>query len=59
MKSPVCLDCKYFLRHYTKRENGSFVPTVFGHCYHPRIKIRDIETPACPKFCPRPRSSRT
>ena len=53
MESPVCLDCKYFLRHYTKRENGSFVPTAFGHCHHPRVKLRGIATPACPKFGPR------
>ena len=53
MESPVCLNCKYFLRHYTKRENGSFVPTAFGHCHHPRVKLRGIGTPACPKFGPR------
>ena len=43
--------------YYTQvwlRENGSFVPTAFGHCYHPRIKLREIENPACDKFLPRP-----
>ena len=50
----TCLDCKYFLRHYTKRENGSFVPAAHGHCRRPRIKLRQIESPACDKFLPRP-----
>lgn len=31
----TCLDCKYFLRHYTKRENGSFVPTAHGALLSP------------------------
>ena len=53
MKTSICLDCKYFLRHYTRRENGSFVPTAFGHCYHPRIKLREVEDPAFLWVCKR------
>lgn len=48
----TCLNCKYFYRHYTKAPR-SYVATVFGHCCRPRVRIRDIETPACARFSPR------
>lgn len=49
MDAPICLNCKYFYRHYTKTPK-SYAATAFGHCCRPRIRIREIETPACGRF---------
>jgi hypothetical protein len=33
---PVCVNCRYFVRHYLR--DGR--PLECGHCVHPRIKNR-------------------
>ena len=52
----TCQSCKYFYRHCTKQAR-TYSPTAFGHCIHPRVKIRRIDTPACEKFSPRERDT--
>ena len=43
----VCQTCRHFFRHYTKR-NQSYIPTNFGHCPYPRVKIRTLQD-SCPR----------
>lgn len=44
----VCQTCRHFFRHYTKR-NQSYIPTNFGHCPYPRVKIRTLQD-SCPRW---------
>lgn len=45
-----CETCVHFYRHYVRREADHYHVTAFGHCPHPRIKIRSASTPACPRY---------
>ena len=39
----TCGDCKYFRRHYIRREDDNYFPLCYGHCVYPRLKKRRIE----------------
>ena len=54
MAESVCSDCKHFHRHYTRYRRGDYIPTAFGHCCRPRVKIRREDAPKNKKFLPRP-----
>lgn len=44
----LCCTCAHFFRHYTKGPR-SYIPTDFGHCPYPRIKIRTLRD-SCPRW---------
>ncbi len=46
----LCCTCAHFFRHYTKGPR-SYIPTNFGHCPYPRIKIRTLGD-SCPRWKP-------
>ena len=50
MLDNTCETCKHFFRHYVKNGKSKFAPISEGHCGHPRLKCRRIDTPACEKF---------
>ena len=39
----TCGNCKYFRRHYIRRENDNYSPLQYGHCVYPRLKKRRTE----------------
>lgn len=45
----TCQNCAYFIQHYIKCKKG-YSSTSWGHCYRPRVKIRKIDVPACPRY---------
>ena len=45
----TCAGCRYFRRHYVKSGRG-YAPIDRGHCVHPRLKDRTVDTPACARF---------
>lgn len=50
----LCEQCRHFHRHYVRMGGNRYLPISKGHCAHPRLKDRDVDTPACPRFSPRP-----
>ena len=46
----ICEECRYFRRHYVKFGRNRYHPISKGHCVHPRLKDRSVDTPACPRF---------
>ena len=45
----TCQTCAYFIRHYAKYRRG-YSALTWGHCYKPRVKMRKIDVPACPRY---------
>lgn len=50
----LCEHCKHFRRHYVRLRNNHYLPISKGHCTHPRIKDRCVDSPACDRFAPCP-----
>lgn len=46
---PICATCKHFYQHYVRHGRG-YLKTGSGHCVHPRIKLRQNDTPACKNY---------
>lgn len=48
-----CTNCIHFRQHYVADNLGRVIetatPVPFGHCSHPRVKIRK-PTDSCPNF---------
>lgn len=42
-----CGDCIYFVRYYTKKENGEYYALDAGQCGSPRTIKKEVNTPAC------------
>ncbi len=47
LQSRKCLNCKHFVQHYYKREDGCFIPVYLGHCTTPGLKNRKPDDLAC------------
>ena len=45
-----CGQCRHFRRHYVKFGRNRYHPMSKGHCVHPRLKDRSVDTPACGHF---------
>ena len=54
----LCEQCRHFYRHYTRIKEHHYHPTAMGHCVHPRVKPRMVDSPACDRFSPRPEPQR-
>ena len=50
----TCSQCTYFYQHYGMYPNHKLYKVAFGHCIHPRIKIKKPEHAACEHFQPAP-----
>ena len=53
-ESKTCENCRYFRRHYVRGAGNRYTPLDRGHCVHPRLKDRTIQTPACQRYRERP-----
>ena len=51
MNNKTCESCKHFRMHYIKRDD-SYYPIHYGHCVYPRLKKREVATPACENYSP-------
>ena len=45
----TCATCKHFYQHYVRHGRG-YLKAGSGHCVHPRIKLRQNDTPACKNY---------
>ena len=50
----LCEHCKYFIQHYVCLRKNHYTPISQGHCIHPRLKNRCVDSPACDRFSSRP-----
>ena len=50
----LCEQCRHFRRHYVRMGNNHYRPISAGHCTHPRLKDRRVDSPACARFSARP-----
>ena len=53
-QAKCCEQCRHFRQHYVREGRSHYVPIHAGHCVHPRLKDRTVDTPACPRFSSRP-----
>ena len=51
--TPACAHCRHFHRHYTRSPHG-YIPLHVGHCSHPKLRDKQVDTPACHRFSKRP-----
>lgn len=49
MKDNTCESCKYFVQHYVKHPK-TYSKAGWGHCFYPKVKARQPETPACEQY---------
>ena len=52
----TCESCRYFKQHYVRTAGNRYTAIDRGHCVHPRLKDRTVQTPACQRYCGRERS---
>ena len=50
----LCEHCRHFHRHYVRMGGNRYHPISVGHCAHPRLKDRCVDSPACARFSARP-----
>ena len=43
LPAEACGDCKYFRRHYIRKDDDDYLPLHYGHCVYPRLKKRRAE----------------
>ena len=48
-----CETCRHFYRHYIHWSGRQYRPLNCGHCAYPRLKDREVDTPACRHYSAR------
>ena len=49
-EAKTCESCWYFKQHYVRSAVNHYMPIDRGHCVHPRLKDRTVQTPACGRY---------
>ena len=49
-EAKTCESCWYFKQHYVRSAGNHYTPIDRGHCVHPRLKDRTVQTPACGRY---------
>jgi len=42
-ETQACIHCEHFFRNYIQYFQKYMVPTAYGHCVYPRMKLRKVD----------------